>query len=84
MTENSAFIFWSCLNCLKTVNKNFLNILTIMTILTIRIFLTILNIRTIQNEFLIEKQDIALSLSSSYVAYRDALSIPKVDGTILS
>ena len=44
LSENSAFIFWSCLNCLKTVNKNFLNI---MTILTIQIFLTILNSVTI-------------------------------------
>lgn len=43
----------------------------------------IAKIESIQNEFLIKKQDIALSLSSSYVAYRDALFIPKVDGTIL-
>ena len=47
------------------------------------LYAAIAKIESIQNEFLIKKQDIALSLSSSYVAYRDALSIPKVDGTIL-
>lgn len=41
MTENSAFIFWSCLNCLKTVNKNFLTILNILTIFYFLIILTI-------------------------------------------
>ena len=35
LSENSAFIFWSCLNCLKTVNENFLTILNILNVLTI-------------------------------------------------
>ena len=53
LSENSAFIFWSCLNCLKTVNKNFLTILNILNVLTILTILTILNILTIFNFLII-------------------------------
>lgn len=49
----------------------------------IELYDAIAKIESIQNEFLNKKQDAALSLSSSYVAYRDALFIPNVDGTIM-
>ena len=44
---------------------------------------TTTKIEAIQSKYITERQDLALTLSNAYVAYRDALAIPKVDGDIL-
>ena len=43
----------------------------------------ITKVDTIQSKYITEKQDLALTLSSAYVAYRDALFIPKADADIM-
>ena len=47
------------------------------------LYYTIAKLETIQSKCIAEKQDSALALSNAYMAYRDALSIPKADGDIM-